>query len=115
MVTSAEIELIAYEAAFLERNGWRLLAGRWKDPEPPFKEYTRSIAVGLQAGRDARKRRTTEPRLPAIPPPPVVEPPKPSAGKTTVPMPIVTLEPVLEKSRTLPEGEGGHGGDPRGE
>lgn len=64
-----DVELVAFEVAYLERSGWRLYAGRWRHPETQV-EHERSTAVGVQRIRDheAAQRKSVA-RLPLTAPP----------------------------------------------
>lgn len=67
-----EAELLAFEVAFLERNGWTLYNGQWRHPNlQAGVEHTRETAVGIQKiwTHEAKRRSITESRFPVTPPP----------------------------------------------
>ncbi len=51
-----EIELIAYECAYLERHGWKYVGnGMWKQSDV-HASHERRVAMGIQQIRDAEVR-----------------------------------------------------------
>lgn len=55
-----EVELIAYECAYLERNGWKYIGnGMWKQSNISV-THERRVAIGIQQIKDAEIRVKTQ-------------------------------------------------------